>query len=138
MAKILLVDDEMAVRKSLSWALKKEGHQVMCFEDFSGAKIAIDHNDYDIYIIDIFLPDRNGLDLIKFIRKRGKQGIIIIISGYPNVPMLIDLMRLEAYDYIKKPFSIGYLKSVIDMILRIQDEMFGYDIADNYVGSKSE
>lgn len=133
MVRILIVDDEDSICKTLKWALEREEYLVKIEKDFEGAKQIIERADFDIYIIDVFLPDRNGLDLIKFIKKKEKEGIIIIISGYPNVPTLIDSMRLEAFDYIKKPFSLSYLKNVIDHILSLQDAIFGYELEDKFV-----
>ncbi|MHA1266264.1 MAG: response regulator [Candidatus Helarchaeota archaeon] len=138
MLRILIVDDEEAIRSTLTWTLEKEGYKVDSSCDFESAKTAIEENDYDLYIIDIFLPGKNGLDLIKHIKTLGKEGLIIIISGYPNVPTLIDSMRLDAYDYIKKPFSLEYLKKVIKIILSLQDNLFGYDLEDEYLELQSE
>ena len=136
MVRILIVDDEDSICNTLKWVLEREGYLVKVENDFEGAKEIIERADFDIYIIDVFLPDRNGLDLIKFIKKQEKEGVIIIISGYPNVPTLIDSMRLETFDYIQKPFSLSYLKNVIDHILSLQDALFGYEIEDKFVDSQ--
>ncbi len=138
MLRILIVDDEDSIRNTLTWLLEREGYLVKTEKDFEGAKEIIQRADFDIYIIDVFLPDRNGLELIKYIKDLEKDGVIVIISGYPNVPTLIDSMRLDAFDYIQKPFSLSYLKIVIDHILSVQDALFGYEIKDEYVDNQTK
>ncbi|MHA1131329.1 MAG: response regulator [Candidatus Helarchaeota archaeon] len=130
MLDILIVDDEESICDTLSWSLKKEGHHVTCLKNFQDAKATIERSEFDIYIIDIFLPEKNGIELIKLIKKLNQNGIIIVISGYPNVPTLVDAIRLDAYDYIKKPFTFDYLKQVIDQIILLQDELIGVKMRD--------
>ncbi len=122
MVRILIIDDEESILKSLTWVLKKEGYEVIGVGEFNNAQELIQNSNFDIYIIDIFFPDRNGMDLIKLINKLEKSGIIIIITGYPNAPTLIDSMRFNAYDYIKKPFSYDYLKKIIEHIITVQQK----------------
>ena len=138
MVKILIVDDEESICNTLTWVLDKDGYDVTSVKDFQDAEEVINKETFDIYIIDIFLPGKNGLDLIKLIKQLKKPGVIIVITGYPNVPALIDSVRLDAYDFIKKPFKISYLKKVIDHILTLQDGIFGYEIQDEYVNTEIE
>ncbi|MFX1294861.1 MAG: response regulator [Promethearchaeota archaeon] len=125
MVKILIVDDEISICETLAWSLIKEGYEVEYQTDSEKIEDAIESSNYDIYIIDIFLPGRSGFEIIKLIKEFNKNGVILIISGYPNVSNLIDSVRLEVYDYIKKPFTLKYLKEVINHILLLRDQKIG-------------
>ena len=133
MVKVLVVDDEESICETLTWMLEKDGHEVISVMDFQEAVEKIRVNDYDLYIIDIFLPGKYGLDLVKLIKKLERDGIVIIMTGYPNVPTLVDAIRLEAYDYLKKPINHEHLKNIINHILQLQDRLFGNEIEDPYV-----
>ncbi len=114
---ILIVDDEKSICESISWMLEKEGHKVECSLDYRQAVEIIEKSDFDIYLIDLVLPHGGGIELIRLIKKLEKKGTIIIITGYPNIPTLIDSVRLDTYDYIKKPISLSDLKKIIDIAI---------------------
>ena len=69
MVKILIVDDEESICNTLMWVLDRDGYDVTCIKDFQEAEEVINKETFDIYIIDIFLPGKNGLDLIKLIKQ---------------------------------------------------------------------
>ncbi len=127
------MDDEESICETLTWMLEKDGHDVTSVMDFQEAVDNIRVNNYDLYIIDIFLPGKNGLDLIKLIKKLERDGLVIIMTGYPNVPTLVDSIRLEAYDYLKKPVKHEHLKNIINHILQLQDRLFGNEIEDPFI-----
>lgn len=122
MVDVLVVDDEHAICDTLGWILEKEGYNVKIAMDFESASELIKKNDYDIYFLDLVLPGGNGIDLIKTIKELDKKGVIIVITGYPNIPTLIDSIRLDAFDYIKKPINKEDLKNIIKLALAHQKE----------------
>ncbi|MHA1266262.1 MAG: response regulator [Candidatus Helarchaeota archaeon] len=117
MVDILIVDDEKSICESLSWLLEKEGYNVTTAMDFTSAMDIIKDRDFDIFFIDLILPGGDGIDLIRAIKKMNWKGAVIIITGYPNLPTLVDSIRLDTYDYIKKPISHEELKEIIKMAL---------------------
>ena len=125
MKKVLVIDDEECICETLTWLLEKEGYSVTSVMDFEDASEIIANQDFDAYFIDLIFPGRNGIDLIKTIRELGKKGIVIIITGYPNVYSLIDSIRLNTYDYIKKPINETELKKILDHAFsqRVEEEV---------------
>ncbi|MHA1380755.1 MAG: response regulator [Candidatus Helarchaeota archaeon] len=121
MVDVLVVDDEHAICDTIAWILEKEGYNVTIAMDFESASNLIKARDFDIYFLDLVLPGGNGIDLIKIIKELEKKGVIIVITGYPNIPTLIDSIRLDAYDYIKKPINKEELKNIIKLALEHQN-----------------
>ncbi len=119
MVSILIVDDEKSICETLTWILEKDGYSVTCEMDFDKAEELIKKTHFDIYFIDLIFPGKNGLDLIRLIRDLKKEGIVIIITGYPNIPTLVESIRLDTYDYIMKPIKEEDLKRTIEQSLKL-------------------
>ncbi len=117
MVEILVVDDEESICETLSWILEQEGYSVQTAMDFDTASKLIEEREFDLYFIDLILPGGNGINLIKLIRDLKKKGVIIIITGYPNIPTLVDSIRLDTYDYVMKPISKEALQKIVNQAL---------------------
>ncbi|MFX1294868.1 MAG: response regulator [Promethearchaeota archaeon] len=117
MVRILVVDDEESICETLTWLLEKGGHKVTTAMTLTNAKEIIKTEEFEIYFIDLVLPGGNGIELIKLIRDLKKQGVVIIITGYPNIPTLVDSIRLDTYDYIKKPINKENLEKIVNQAL---------------------
>jgi len=102
---IYVVDDDLAVRESLSMLLTLSGYQVQTFESaprfLSDAKPARG----DCLIADIRMPDMDGLTLQQEMKRRGAAVPIIIITGHGDVPLAVQAMEAGAVDFIEKPFA---------------------------------
>ncbi len=106
--KLLVIDDEEAMRHMLSIILRKEGYEVSVSPDASHAVAAIDcagGADYDFILCDIKMPRMDGLEFLKTLKDRGLQYTVIMMSAYGTVDTAIECMKLGAYDYISKPFK---------------------------------
>lgn len=114
---ILVVDDEKSICETLTWILEEEGFNVTSAMDFETATSTIKKGDFDIYFIDLILPGGNGINLIKLIKDSNKKGAIIIITGYPSIPTLVDSIRFDVYDYIKKPIDKDNLIKIVNQAL---------------------
>lgn len=114
MKKILVIDDEECICETLKWMLEEEGYNVTTIMDFEEALDLIANEAFDAYFIDLIFPGRNGIELIKKIRELKKTGIVIIITGYPNVYSLINSIHLDTYDFIKKPINDADLKKILE------------------------
>ena len=122
MAQILVVDDELPICETLSWILEKEGHQVITSMDFTEATNLITTKNFDLYLIDLTLPGGNGIDLVKLIKDLDKKGNVIILTRYSKITTLVDSVRLNIYDYIKKPIDKNNLKKIVNHALLLQNE----------------
>lgn len=117
MIKILLVEDDMTLAMGIEYSLKVEGYQVDIGKNFVKGKELIDKNDYNLVILDIGLPDGNGFDLCKYIRKDKTTPIIFLTAQDEEVNIVMGL-DLGGDDYITKPFRIKELISRIKAVLR--------------------
>lgn len=122
MKRIFVVDDEESICETLTWMLEEERYDVTTEMDFDKALEIIENQDFDAYFIDLIFPGRNGIELIKKIRKLQKEGIVIIITGYPNIPTLVDSIRLDTYDYLKKPIKIDELRNILNQAFAPENE----------------
>jgi DNA-binding response OmpR family regulator len=116
--KILLIEDESPLAQSLISLLLKEGFMA---EWVSGYKTAIDkieEDTYDCFLVDISLPDGNGLNIVRFLKKNNPDSGIIIITARNSLNDRIEGLDLGADDYLSKPFHLAELNSRIKAILR--------------------
>ena len=113
MSKILLIEDDSTVRESLTEVLKSEGYEVVQRADGSDLKQLLKSDIYDLIITDLKLPGKNGIDLIREMRKSPSDYEIIIITGYGTMQSAIDALQLGIYDYINKPFEPALMLNTV-------------------------
>ncbi|MCD6125344.1 sigma-54-dependent Fis family transcriptional regulator [bacterium] len=118
--KILVVDDEPGIRELLSIMLSSEGYDVSTARDYNTALTKFQQNDFDIIIADIMMPGKSGIDLMKAIREKDPDIPIIIITAYASINSAIEALRLDAFDYITKPFSVDQIKFIIKRALDVR------------------
>jgi DNA-binding NtrC family response regulator len=102
---ILVVDDEAEIREGLELLLSTEGYAVEAAETGSQGLSAIEEKPYDLLLLDVSLPDRNGIDILKEIRQRDPFLSVILITAYGSIDMARAAFKSGAQDYITKPWS---------------------------------
>lgn len=104
---LIIVDDEKNVCDELVSLFTDKGCVVQCARNGAQAKELIDKNDIDLVLLDLKLPDMNGLDLIEYIKNRTDNGdtYIIIITGYADLESALKALRKKVYDYLVKPIN---------------------------------
>lgn len=124
--KILLLEDDIALNKSIRTLLKMYDHSVDSFTDGELAIDAIDAK-YDIYILDIHVSSVNGIEVLDAIRLYDKDVPVIMISADIEIEVIMQSYALGCNDYLKKPFDIRELKIKLDHYAKTieQDIMFG-------------
>jgi DNA-binding response OmpR family regulator len=115
--RILLVDDEEAVQKLLTYPLRKEGYQVVPALDGSEALERLREDDFDLVVLDVMLPRRDGFDVCRQIRSRSTVPIIMLTAKAEELDKVLGL-ELGADDYITKPFSVREFRSRVKAVLR--------------------
>ena len=117
MKPILVVEDEAIMRESLRDWLGDGGYPVKTAEHGEAALEAIGEQDFSILILDMRLPGKNGLEVLREARAQKPQIKGIIITAYPSVETAVEAMKIGAIDYLPKPFSLDALEKVIEKTL---------------------
>lgn len=112
-AKVLVIDDERTVCISCKRVLEDEGHSVdYTLSGQEGLQKAV-ADDYDLVLLDLKMPDMDGLDIMDAIRKKSPALIVIIITGYASIQTSIEAIKRGAFDYVPKPFTPGELTMTV-------------------------
>jgi two-component system nitrogen regulation response regulator NtrX len=105
-AKILVVDDEQGIRHSLTGVLGDEGYQVRAVGDAAGCRQALNEDTFDLVLLDIWLPDQDGLDLLADLQQQPAVPEVVVISGHGSVESAVRATKLGAFDFLEKPLTI--------------------------------
>src|SRR6266850_7468903 len=114
---ILVVDDEAGIRSSVRGILADEGYRVLEAEDGRGALQLIAAERPRLVIVDIWMPEMDGIELLRRIRDSDPMTPVIVISGHGNIETAVTATKLGAFDFIEKPFSLDGLLHVVDRAL---------------------
>lgn len=126
--KILIVEDEPSLRELIQISLEKERYVAEVAQDYNSALRKIEDYDYDCILLDIMLPDGNGLSLLEKIKEMHKRENVIIISAKDSVEDKIQGLELGADDYLPKPFHLAELHARIKSVIRRQHHNGEIDI----------
>lgn len=116
--RILIIEDESSLNKTLQDKLTEFGYQVDTAENYKDAEYFIDIRNYDLVLTDWMLPDGDGIELCKVVKNRSSRTAVIIISARDDKESEIEALRSGADDFIKKPFDFDILIARIEARLR--------------------
>ena len=116
--KLLIIEDDSSLREIMQRALKSEGYIVETASTYFEAEDKIAGYSYDCIMLDIMLPDGNGLKLLEHIKSLSKEDRVIIISARDSLDDKIEGLNLGADDYLPKPFYMAELSARIKSVLR--------------------
>jgi DNA-binding NtrC family response regulator len=116
-AQILVVDDESNIRVLLEEILSEEGYDVTTAADAGEARAARSDRDYDLILLDIWMPDTDGISLLKEWSEAGGLGPVVMMSGHGTVDTAVEATRLGAMDFIEKPVSLAKLLRTVEKAL---------------------
>jgi DNA-binding NtrC family response regulator len=117
-AKILVVDDEIAMRKLLYDLLDDEIYDVELAENATEALEKIKVTDFDLIISDIKMPNMSGLELMYKIKELEIDSAVIFITGYGSIDDAVEAIKLGVSDYIEKPFQVKQFRALVSKVLR--------------------
>ncbi len=103
--RLLVVDDEEVIRDVLATLLEKEGYRVTTASDAAEALTTFDAESFDVVLLDLMLPDRSGLEVLREMRRKDSDAVIVIVTAYSSIEGAIEAMRDGAFHYIPKPFK---------------------------------
>lgn len=115
--RILIVEDEPSIVDNIQYALETDGFETICFSSGTKALECLDKEGVDLIVLDVGLPDINGFELCKNIRKRTNTPIIFLTARTEEVDRIVGL-EIGADDYVTKPFSPRELSARIKAVLR--------------------
>ena len=116
--KLLIVEDEPSLREIMVQTLRREQYVVEQAADYASGLDKIAAYDYDCILLDIMLPDGNGLKLLEALRQRQQRAGVIIISARDSLDDMIGGLELGADDYLPKPFHLAELSARIRSVMR--------------------
>lgn len=116
--RILIVEDEVTLNKTIAEGLQEFGYQADCAENFKDAEYYIGIRNYDLVLADWMLPDGDGIDLINIIKQKCPRTAIVMLSAKEDKESEIKALKAGASDYLKKPFDFDVLLARIEVQLR--------------------
>jgi len=123
--RILVVDDENGPQEVLKIALASKGFQVKVAKSGPQACQMFDDQGFDLVLTDLKMPGMSGIELLRQIRGRSPETIVIFMTGYASLDSAIEAVREGAYDYLTKPFRIEELyiavKNAVERIKLIKE-----------------
>jgi two-component system, NtrC family, response regulator AtoC len=119
MAKILVIDDEPSILESLNMFLTEKGHLVFTAETGTMGLELFSKNSFHVVIMDIRLPDLNGLDILQTMIKKKKTSKIIMITAFQDMETTIVAIKRGAFDYIHKPLDVVKIEKAVNRAINI-------------------
>ena len=113
MPKILIIDDERSIRRTLKEILEFENYTVETVEDGMSGILEAKTNTYDVIFCDIKMPQMDGIEVLTTLKNDGLETPIIMISGHGNIETAVDSIKNGAYDFIEKPFDIDQILNIV-------------------------
>ena len=140
MANILVVDDEMGIRELLSEILSDEGHIVQTAENAQQARELRAAAGPDLVLLDIWMPDTDGVTLLKEWQRDGMLTMpVIMMSGHATIDTAVEATRIGALNFLEKPISLQkLLKAVQQGLMRSQEQMRSAGAAMRPMSQQSE
>jgi PAS domain S-box-containing protein len=120
LTRILIVDDDMELMNTLCEVLNARGYDATGFSSATEALKALQRQDFDVLLLDLMMPDINGIEFLKKSHLICPHIISIIMTGYATVQSAVETMKLGAFDYVLKPFKMDILLPVITRALEMR------------------
>ena len=115
--RILIVDDEALIRKSLSQMLSRKGYEVTTAATAAEARRVFSPGEFALALLDLRLPDASGIDLLREFKVAQPELLVIMMTAYGSIETAVEAMRLGAYDYVNKPFKSREIEVIVRLAL---------------------
>jgi DNA-binding NtrC family response regulator len=116
--RVLVVDDDREIREFMETFLGKDGIDVKTLADPTLAADEIKVGGYHMVVLDLMMPDMDGVEVLQRIRHVDSDVAVVIFTGYPTLDTAVQSMKLDAVDYLKKPFNPEEFREVVDRVMR--------------------
>ena len=118
---LLIIEDDKIMRVTLTDYLRSKGHGVVACSLGADGIAGFDKEDFSLVISDVMLPDMNGLDILKKIKEKDLNAVVLIITAYGTIKDAVGALKLGAFDYITKPFALEEFNLIINRALEVKD-----------------
>ncbi len=115
--RVLIVDDEEDIRESLDALLTLEGYSVDQAQNGSEGLRRLDSREYDLVLLDLMMPDRSGMDVLRELRERDRDVPVFMVTAYGSIDVAVEALKAGANDFIQKPWKNEQLLLEIDRII---------------------
>jgi len=119
--KILIVDDEQSILSTLKGSLEDEGFSTVLASTGENALKIIDSQEIDLVLLDVWLPGKDGLEVLKEIKKTDPGTAVVIMTGHGTIDTAVKALKLGAMDFIEKPLDLNKIIVTINNALRIKN-----------------
>jgi DNA-binding NtrC family response regulator len=116
--RILIADDDKAICDYMQTLLEKDGFIVKTISDPTLVEDEIRSGDYHVLILDVMMPKLDGIEVLKRVRTIDTDIAVIMFTAHPNLDTAVASMKLDAVDYIKKPFNVDEFREVLARVMK--------------------
>ena len=116
--RILVVDDDRAICDFVTTILERDGFEVKSIQNPLLAEEEVKKGDFHLVILDVMMPKIDGIQVLEQIRRIDSDLAVVMFTGYPNLDTAVASMKLDAIDYLKKPFQPEELREVVGRVMR--------------------
>jgi DNA-binding response OmpR family regulator len=116
--RILIVDDDKAICDYMQTLLEKDGFTVKTLSDPTLVEDEIRQGEYHVMILDVMMPKLDGIEVLKRVRAVDSDVAVIMFTAHPNLETAVASMKLDAVDYIKKPFNVDEFREVLARVMK--------------------
>ncbi|MFC1870510.1 response regulator [Chloroflexota bacterium] len=115
---ILVVDDDIKIRNTLSDIIASRGYQVITVENGEKAIAALESLSLALVFLDLMLPDLTGVEVLRRIEKKTKKPVIVIVTGYGDDPIAMEAMSMGPLLLMRKPFRLEDVQKVLNIVMK--------------------
>ena len=116
--RILIVDDDKAICDYMQTLLEKDGFTVKTMSDPTLVEDEVRQGEYHVLILDVMMPKLDGIEVLKRVRAVDSDVAVIMFTAHPNLDTAVASMKLDAVDYIKKPFNVDEFREVLARVMK--------------------
>ncbi len=116
--QVLVVDDDRSICEYMETFLTKDGIRVTTMSEPEKVAAEVKSGGYHLVVLDLMMPNMDGVKVLEAIRKVDTDVAVVIFTGYPSLESAVQSMKLDAVDYLKKPFNPDEFRAVVDRVMR--------------------
>jgi len=116
--RVLVVDDDREICDFMETFLAKDGVEVKTVSEPENTADEVKSGGYHLVVLDLMMPKVDGVEVLSRIRKVDSDVAVVIFTGYPSLETAVQSMKLDAVDYLKKPFDPDEFREVVDRVMR--------------------